>query len=74
MSQRDVQFVAQSVLDEHSGNYRTAFYDLAARFVAVVHGTSPGFLRWAPDDPQEPVNHDVPNPVCDTWISTGRET
>lgn len=69
-TRRDIEFVAQSVLDEHSGNYRTAFYDLAARFVAVVHGTSPGFLRWAPDEPPAPPRPD-PHPVDDgEWVKT----
>lgn len=68
----DIEHVVQSLLSEHHGNYRTAFYDLAGRFVAVVHGVSSGYMRW-PDGPAEAQDHDVPNPVCDTWIKTGRE-
>ena len=69
----DIEHVAQSLLDEHHGNYRTAFYDLCGRFVAVAHGVSSGFMRWPNSEPPSTKIDDVPNPICDTWIKTGRE-
>lgn len=67
----DIEHVVQQLMQEHGGDYRKAFYDLAGRFVAVVHGTSPGFLRWPPDGPSEGRIDDVPNPITDDWIRTG---
>lgn len=69
----DIEHVVQQLMQEHNGDYRRAFYDLAGRFVAVVHGVSSGYMRWPADIPAEPIDHDLPNPVCDTWIKTGRE-
>lgn len=73
MSKRhDIEHVVQQLLQDHQGDFRAAFYDLAHRFVAVVHGTSPGFLRWGQDDPPpSPRIDDVPNPITDDWIRTG---
>lgn len=67
----DIQYVVRSILEEHNGDYRQAFYDLAGRFVAVVHGVSPGFLRWSPEMPSQARIDDVPNPITDEWIRTG---
>jgi ABC-type amino acid transport substrate-binding protein len=60
-------------MQEHHGDYRNAFYDLAGRFVAVVHGTSPGFLRWPPDEPAKE-GKPIIQPVDDgSWIKTAAE-
>jgi hypothetical protein len=71
MSHRhDIEHVVQQLLQDHQGDHRAAFYDLAHRFVAVVHGTSPGFLRWPPDDPTRDAKP-VIEPVDDgSWIKT----
>jgi hypothetical protein len=71
MSKRDdIEHVVQQLLQDHQGDHRAAFYDLAHRFVAVVHGTSPGFLRWPPDDPTRDAKP-VVEPVDDgSWIKT----
>lgn len=70
MSRVDIEHVVQQLMQEHNGDFRSAFYDLAGRFVAVVHGTSPGFLRWPPDDPPAPARPD-PHPVDDgEWVRT----
>ncbi len=71
MSRRhDIEHVVQQLMQEHHGDYRKAFYDLAGRFVAVVHGTSPGFLRWPPDEPAKE-GKPIIQPVDDgSWIKT----
>lgn len=71
MKRHDIEHVVQQLLQDHQGDFRAAFYDLAHRFVAVVHGTSPGFLRWPPDGPSDNRIDDVPNPITDDWIRTG---
>ncbi len=72
MSQREIELVYQTVLSDNHGNPDLALRDLAHRFVSVMRGVSPGFLRWNQDDPPRDVRiDDVPNPITDDWIRTG---
>ncbi len=68
---RDVELVYQTALSDNHGNPDMALRDLAYRFVHVMRGVSPGFLRWPPDGPSEGRIDDVPNPITDDWIRTG---
>lgn len=67
---RDQNIVYQSLLDEHSGNLRSAFIDLCGRFAYVVNGTSWGAIRAEPIDeslqPESPPARplDVDPSVC----------
>lgn len=63
--------VYQTLMSEHGNNTHAALLDLCARFVRVTQGVSPGYMRWAPDEPS-PQKIDVPpNPITDEWIATG---
>jgi hypothetical protein len=70
MSKRDVELVYQSLLSEHHGNPDLALRDLAYRFVYVMRGVSPGYMRFPPDDPVKDARP-VVEPVDDgSWIKT----
>lgn len=70
--------LVQALLDEFHGNTLAALHQLADRFVAecelneyVRRGASPGFMRMAPATTGK--IDDVPTPIDDSWIRTGRE-
>ena len=73
VNEADVRLVFQSLLDEHSGNYRLALWDLAHRYSHAVHGYSPGSARTAAIEPA-PLKLDVPasDVTSDDWLATGR--
>jgi hypothetical protein len=85
---RDVtDLVRQSLLDEHHGNIPAAFEDacrrLAIDFLRIEEleaelaewrkGASLAFLRRKQKAAEPKPVDDVPNPITDCWITTGRE-
>ncbi len=67
---REAEYVYQVVLSDNHGNPDLALRDLAHRFVSVMRGVSPGFLRYPPDEPAQPARP-VVEPVDDgSWIKT----
>lgn len=84
---RDVSdLIRQSILDETGGNIAAAFEEACRRLsIEFLHaegleaevakwrrGASLAFLRRKAALTTGPVD-DVPNPITDCWISTGRE-
>lgn len=84
---RDVtDLVRQCLLDEFHGNINAAFEEACRRLsIEYTHadqleaevaqwrrGASPAFLRRKAEPTSGPVD-DVPNPITDCWIETGRE-
>ena len=68
----DQMLIHQTLLDEAHGNVSTAFEIACARLATSIHGTSWAFL-YRMNPATEGRIDDVPNPVDDNWISTGRE-
>jgi len=67
---RDVALVVQTALSDNQGNPNLALIDLAHRFVYVMRGVSPGYMRFPPDDPAKDAKP-VVEPVDDgSWIKT----
>jgi hypothetical protein len=86
-SLRDVSdLIRQNLLDEFHGNIPTAFEDacrrlaldwlrideLEAEVAQWRKGASLAFLRRKAEPTSGPVD-DVPNPITDCWITTGKE-
>jgi hypothetical protein len=70
MSQREIELVYQTVLSDNHGNPDLALRDLAHRFVSVMRGVSPGYLRFPPDEPAKE-GKPIIQPVDDgSWIKT----
>ena len=84
---RDVtDLVRQSLLDEAQGNISVAFEmackrlsieffhseELEAEVAQWRRGASLAFLRRKAEPTTGPVD-DVPNPITDDWVQTGRE-
>jgi hypothetical protein len=67
---RDVELVYQTALSDNHNNPDMALRDLAYRFVYVMRGVSPGYMRFPPDEPVRDAKA-VIEPVDDgSWIKT----
>lgn len=80
------KLVSQSLLDEHGNNLAAAFADLSARYERLSFEIHILELKLAASDkkrswaysrelapPTTGVRDDVPNPIDDGWVRTGRE-
>ena len=68
----DQMLIYQTLLDEAHGNVSTAFELACARLATALPGVSWALLRRMSPATEGRLD-DVPNPVDDSWIQTGKE-
>lgn len=71
MSAEDQKIIAQSLLSEHHGNVAAAFADACARLSLAYRGISWAYMRRMAE-PTTGAIDDVPQPIDDMWIKTGK--